>query len=405
MPNAMEDEIESRKDAFKAARERYGFNEYALHRYVTGICHSWLGAHIDANTSQKIATRTYNAVDRAGKDDHVKFKWYGQMDSLEGKTNKQGIRWKDGKVVWNGLELRVITDFSDPVIAHGLSCPVKYVRIVRKEIRGKIRYYVQLVCEGLPYQKERNIVTKEKVGLDLGPSTVAVVSDNSASLDLFCRELDNAQAEIHKLQRRMDRQRRANNPGNYDPDGTINKGKKKWKDSRRYIQTRAALRELHRRQATHRKSLHGKMINDILRQGNSVFLEKISYKAWQKMFGKSISYRGPGMFISGLKRKAVSGNGDVTEFPTYPALSQICICDRKKKKKLSERWYRCECGLVAQRDLFSAFLARHIMYSDKWICDTEAAKIEWPSMKDIFGRAVGIARRLYPDKSPSSFGL
>lgn len=49
---------------------------------------------------------------------------------------------------------------NDPVIVYGLSCPVKYVRIVKKVIRGKARFYVQLVCEGIPYQKEKNKIIR-----------------------------------------------------------------------------------------------------------------------------------------------------------------------------------------------------------------------------------------------------
>lgn len=78
--------------------------------------------------------------------------------------------------------------------------------IKRKIIRGKIRYYAQLVCDGKPYQKEGNQVIQGKIGLDLGPSTIAEVSNTGAKLDLFCRELDSIQKEIRVLQRKLDRQ-------------------------------------------------------------------------------------------------------------------------------------------------------------------------------------------------------
>jgi hypothetical protein len=100
-----------------------------------------------------------------------------------------------------------------------------------------------------------------------------------------------------------------------------------------------------------RKSLHGKQANDTLRRGNIIFLEKLSYKAWQKLFGKSVGCRAPGMFVAELTRKAESAGGSVTEFPTQStALSQMCQCGRKSKKKLSARWHNCTCGVSAQRD-------------------------------------------------------
>lgn len=164
------------------------------------------------------------------------------------------------------------------------------MRIARKVIRGKVRYYAQLVCEGKPYQKEKNKVINGKIGLDLGPSTIAAVYNTGARLDLFCHELDSIK-EIRVIQHKLDRQRRANNPDNYNLNGTFKKGRNKWRNSRRYIKVRLKHGALHRKQKAYRRSLHGRLVNDILRHGNTIYLEKISYKGWQKLFGKSISYR------------------------------------------------------------------------------------------------------------------
>ena len=408
MPHKTKEEIEARAKAFKEARKKYGFTEYSLHDYAGKIRNSWIGEHIDSLTAQKIATRAYNAVNKTvvGNAGKVRFKHYGELTSLEGKNNDSGIRWKNGKVVWNGLELKAIIDINDPVIAHGLSCPVKFVRIVRRIIRSRVRYYVQLICEGKPYRKEKNKAVKGKTGLDIGPSTVAEVGNAKAGLHLFCRELDDIHAEIRVLQRRMDRQRRANNPDNYNPDGTIKKGKKTWRNSKRYLETRAKFTGLNRRQAAHRKSLHGKLINNILRRGDGIYLEKVSYKAWQKVFGKSINYRAPGMFVSRLKCKAEASGGSLNEFPTNnTALSQMCQCGRKEKKKLFDRWHKYKCGVSAQRDLYSAFLARHIKKSGEYYLDTGSAVKEWPAIKPLLDAAVKNARQEYWYKAPSSFGL
>ena len=35
------------------------------------------------------------------------------MNSVEGKSNKTGIRFKDNKLVWNGLEIDVIINSND----------------------------------------------------------------------------------------------------------------------------------------------------------------------------------------------------------------------------------------------------------------------------------------------------
>jgi len=67
------------------------------------------------------------------------------------------------------------------------------------------------------------------VGLDIGPQTIAIVSQTAAELRLFGAELERRDAEIARLQRQIERQRRANNPNNYAPDRWVgSKGGKGW---------------------------------------------------------------------------------------------------------------------------------------------------------------------------------
>jgi hypothetical protein len=83
----------------------------------------------------------------------------------------------------------------------------------------------------------------------------------------------------------MDRQRRANNPENFDARGRIKKGGKgrlSWKHSKRYLATRRRKATRERRLAAHRKSLHGRLVHEIVAVGNTVITEQLSYRAWQK---------------------------------------------------------------------------------------------------------------------------
>src|SRR5439155_25046923 len=99
-------------------------------------------------------TRAWHAVRQyqLGVRGKPRFKGKGQFDSVEGKTNKQGIRWRDGAVVWGDRTFRADIDLTDAVVVHALSCPVKRVRIVRRILNGRVRFFVQLVCAGRPYQ-------------------------------------------------------------------------------------------------------------------------------------------------------------------------------------------------------------------------------------------------------------
>jgi len=347
-----------RKVLFKRAREQYDFSEYALHSYSTKIRNSWIGKHIDSNTAQKLATRAYKAVEKVlfGKSKKVRFKGKNQMDSVEGKSNKSGIKWKGENVEWGGLQLKVLITSHDSVILHGLNSKVKYVRLVRRKVSGRNRFYVQLVCEGKPFVKPKNTLGHGDVGLDLSPSTIAIVANDESHLKEFASELEFDTARVRLLQRKMDRSRRANNPDNFNPSGTAKKGKKRWNSSKTYLKVRNSKANLERKLAAHRKSLHGQLVNDILRTGDVFKLEKLSYKAFQKLFGKSVGKRAPGMFVSHLKNKAERAGGQMVEIPTYSTkLSQTCQCGRVQKKNLSERVHKCECGVVArERFVFGA---------------------------------------------------
>ena len=324
-----------RTSLFKLVNQQYSYSEYALHSYAKHIRASWIGEHLDANTAQTLATRAFYASQKVlfGQARRVRFKGKNQLDSLEGKSNKQGIRWQNERVIWSQLEITPLMTKNDPVILHGLNNKIKYVRLVRRKINGKNRFYVQLVCQGFPYQKPINFSGNETIGLDLGPSTIALVGKTRAKLTKFAPELDLNQKYIRQLQRKLERQRRANNPNNYHSNGTVKKGQKKWHDTQGYIQTKNRLANIQRKQTARRKSLHGKLVNEIIRLGQNIKTEKLSYKAWQKNFGKSINHRAPSSFLSHLKQKAENAGGGVIEFSTTTtALSQTCHCGAREKK-------------------------------------------------------------------------
>jgi putative transposase len=355
----------SKSAAFQKAREAYRFSDYDLQAFAnkTAIASVWIKSHLDAQAIQKVATRAFKTLERMafGKAKKVRFKQKGQFASLEGKTNKQGIRWTGNDVEWSKLKLPgIITN--DPVILHGLNSKIKYVRLVRRILNQKTYWFAQLVCEGEPYQKPKNIIDEGTVGIDLGVSTVAIVGDKETIWTPFAVELTSKEKKIRKLQRKMDRQKRANNPDNFNPNGTVKKGSKHWHKSNRYKKTAAKKREIERKQARERKSSHGKLVNQTLKLGKHIKTEKVSVKAWQKNWGKSIGFKSPSSFQSELVRKAENAGGTVLMFSTRKtALSQTCLCGNKQKKSLSQRVHHCSvCGLKMQRDILSAYLSRYV---------------------------------------------
>ena len=140
-----------------------------------------------------------------------------------------------------------------------------------------------------------------------------------------------------------------------------------WKSSKSYQKTRQRRAAKERKLAAHRKSLHGRLVHEIVAVGNTIILEKISYKAWQKQYGKSVGLRAPGMFIELLRRTVASTGGTLIEVSKRTTkLSQYCHgCEEVVKKPLSQRLHQCPCGIgPVQRDLYSAFLAAYLDPAD-----------------------------------------
>lgn len=371
-----------RRAAFSALRAQYGFSDYALQAVAITLRVDWIADHLDAPLTQKLGTRAYQALNRVclGKARRVRFKSKGHgLSSLENKRNNTGLRFvlqkpeegKQGFLRWKDDTIEAIIDWDDPVLAYALRHRIKYARIIQRKASSPqaegadaqgYRYYVHLSLQGLPHRKPKHQVGKSVVGMDLGPSTIAVVPrEGEARLSVFCQEIAQEAKPIRRLQRKMDRQRRAANPENYDEKGRIKRGKRlSWKNSKSYQRTRARKATKERKLAAHRKSLHGKMAHEVIAIGNTVQLEKISYKAWQKNFGKSVGMRAPGMFIEQLRRIVGRTGGSLLEFPTQTTkFSQFCHgCGRYKKKSLNIRIHACNCGIgPVQCDLYSAFLA------------------------------------------------
>ncbi len=257
-------ETRERSRAFAECARGFGFTDYDLQSYGARCKNRcWIGEHLDAHVAQSTATRAFRAAERylfrsSGKP-RFKTKRQG-LSSLEGKSNATGIRWRIDRVEWSGLILAPRFDRKD---SHGvqslaLQCPVKYVRLVRRSVRGRIRWFVRIVCSGTPKWKEKNPVGEGTVGLDLGPTTVAVVGDGSASLEGFCPGLPDFEKKAGRLKGAMDRSRRLSNPGHFNPDGTVKRGSREWVFTRGHLRLRGKVSDLERRKAAYRKTGGGR---------------------------------------------------------------------------------------------------------------------------------------------------
>ena len=374
-----------RNKIFNNINKKYKLTEYSLHEFVKPMSKYF---NIDAMTTQKIATRAFNAFEGLifHKANKIKYKKYGELNSIEGKSNKQGIRFREENILYDGMKIPAIINKNDIYAHMALQNNIKYCRIKREIIKGKYHYYVQLILEGVPpvkIHKEtgeiKHYINNGNVGIDIGTQTIAYCSENEVKLLELAPEVQNIEKEKRVLQKKLDRSRRKMNFNKYNEDDTINtKDKSKWVKSNKYIKVQMELKELQRKQREIRKQSHNQLTNYILTLGNDVKVETMNYKGLQarskettknkdgkfnknKRFGKSLANKAPSMFLTILDNKLKWNGKELKKIDTWKvkASQYNHVEDKYIKKILSERWN--DFGkFKIQRDLYSAFLIMNV---------------------------------------------
>ncbi len=375
-----------RNAIFSELNTQFGLTEYSIHAFLTPM-NQRFNKNIDSQAGQKIGTRAFQAFKKMmfGEAKKVYFKRYGEMESVEGKSNKTGIRFTNNILTWKGLSIPVIIRKQDAYAHLALQDKVKYVRIKREFLKGKYTYYAQLVLEGVPPQSYNSEGLKQqvgigRVGIDIGTSTVAVCSEKQTMLTVLAPNVVNYEKAIQRIQRKMDRSKKVTNPLKYKDDGTINRGnREKWVYSNRYVKLRNQYRELHRKNRMIRKQDHETLSNQLLSMGDTFFVETMSFKGLQKRsknteknkkgrfkkkkrFGRTLSNRAPSMLLSCIERKLNYHGLELKKVNTtkVKASQYNHFDDTYTKKTLNKRWNDFG-GIKVQRDLYSAFLLMNIV--------------------------------------------
>ena len=373
-----------KKKLFKQAEEYANYDKFALNKYSTSLRVNEF-KDIDANTVQALSARVIKAIDkiRFGNAKKVKFIRYNEMYSIEGLTNRQGIRYRDGKIYFNNLSLGCVIRKNDKYAQLALQDKVKYCRIIKRQKGNKNIYYIQLILAGIPPKKRE--IGQGEVGLDIGTQTIAIVSDNETKLLELVEGINDIQKIKNKLQRKLDRSRRFNNPSKYNFDGTVNiHNKDKWIKSNNYIKTQNKLRDIQRKIANIRKQKHEELANHILSLGNIIKVEIMNYSGLQarskettinkktgkynkkKRFGKSLANKAPSKLLEIINRKLKYENLWLFKVNTYKvkASQYNPFTNEYNKKKLSDRWN--EFGnFKIQRDLMSALIIKNVIIDEK----------------------------------------
>jgi len=383
--NLPQDEIKRLKEIkisctnkIKKLEKEYQFTENDIQKYAK-VPRGFIGKILNSAIVQNIASTAFDAVKKIQyrKAKKVKFKKKGEI-SLEGKNNRTGfifdiktMKLKLGKKLFCNLKT------IDERQQNCFNNRIKFCRVLKRYIRGKKRYFLQIVFEGTP---ETNFqLGKGEVGLDIGTSTVAISSDDEVKL-LKLSETEQEARKIRILQRSLERKRRMANPDNYDENGKIKKKRKEWKLSQNYFKELNKLKEVYRKKRVKDNQYKNILVKFILSQGDAVKTEKTSVNSWKskskktvvnknngkniskKRFGKSVNNNAPGTLKRKLSEKLSYFGKELIEInPFKTKASQFNhISQEFKKCSLEVRFKELIQGIVVQRDLYSAFLIKNV---------------------------------------------
>ena len=379
-------------------RRDYNLTEYGLSNQLSQQRRTANSAyrHLNSGELQVIGRQAYQTLEKVlfyqVKPHRVKFrnKRNSKM-SFRNRVNTTGTRLvpSERKGYVYRLFLHKASTFVDiPVKAFTpyqqlslmRSERIKYVQVIRQTIRGKRVYFLQIICEGYPHAK----ISKGQsvLGIDPGVSTLAYVGPTEVALvDLVPNQVNRQESLIRSLDRQIERSRQVNQPELYHADGTIKKGVKFQPLSKRARRLQIRRQRAYRSLSEERRKLHGSLIDRLLTQASVIKMEDLSVKGLQrrsrevrinpktnrpfskKRFGKSVFRAAPSAFRQALLTKASQLGVEIQVIsPQNLKPSQYNhLTGTFEKKPLSTRLFDLSPEWTGvQRDLYSAFLIRHV---------------------------------------------
>lgn len=394
------------KERLKALREKYDLTgRYSLESYLNRGRQKF-EKHIDSDTCAKIAQTVWCSVEAFlfKNGERIHFKKINLFTSMECKTNKFGILFRNENIKWKGLCIPVRIKDKDFYVKQCIqNNRVKYCRIERKWHKHKWRYYVELVMEGNPPMKERKM-GKGRVGIDIGISTIATVSEANMVFKELNDGIESINREIKRLNRKADRQRRVNNPDNYNEDGTIKKDSrsfhKKWNVSHNQKLTYDKIKELYQKRSNKLSQFQNQLANEIVAMGDEIVIEAMNFQTLQKKskktgrhkkkkrFGKSISIHAPSQLVRKVKQRLAYFGGALLEIKTTKmrASQYNHITGEYMSSDLNKRWKELVPDLCVQRDLYSAFLLFNV--KDEETIDDELCVQTFDNFYDSHNRLI-----------------
>lgn len=346
-------------------RRQYDISEYGFgHATTHHRLHysNSISSNIANLSIAKPAWRAFDAV-IFGKGEKVRFKRRGEMTSMasdgksgfrlvtaENETLDHTTRWEPMFLAVGGrgvkpMRIPVVIPKNDRYKSEMTdNRKVRVIRVVKKTVRGKDKYYIQMTVDGAPAAKldkngnERHTRGTGKVGIYIDTRTVTAVTEDGEIRTYKLNEgIDHFEEEKALLQAYMSHSRLVNNPDNFNEDGTIKNGRVVdgirrplvWNNSARYFEAKGKLADLFRVERETRRLERIKLANEIMSLGNDIYINAFPFAeaakrktednmksdgtpASKAKAGKAIGENAPGVLTTLLKNRVeADGSGRI----------------------------------------------------------------------------------------------
>lgn len=229
--------------------------------------------------------------------------------------------------------------------------PRSCIRRATVSRRGRTWFVSFTVERGSKSRKARR--PNVAVGIDLGLVNLATLSTGETVAAAF--PLEAALRRLRRLQRQLERQRRAVNPGNYLPDGPARMGANAWRESARMRRTLGQIRRLHERIANLRREQAHQLTTTLTREYGVIGAETLAVRNLManRRLSRRIADVGWATILEQLAYKSSWAGSTLVAADRFYASSKTCSACRTVRPKLSlgERVFVCNaCGFRADRD-------------------------------------------------------
>jgi len=204
---------------------------------------------------------------------------------------------------------------------------LKQIRVIRL---GDGHWYADFICADVPAKPLPRI--DREVGIDLGITTFAALSDGSTIANPRCYEA--GQAGLAVAQQKVARRK---------------------KRSGRRRKARRLVAKHHLKVARQRLDFQHKTALQLVQQNQVIYVEDLNVKGLAAgMLAKPVHDVAWGQFTSILVSKAESAGREVVKVDPRGTSQRCNACGATVQKDLSVRIHRCPCGYVDDRDVNAA---------------------------------------------------